>query len=223
MFVVISMSSVGWALIYFFTEALPVIYNKSGLSVQHASLLFLVMGFGIFFGFLPRTHDARKLKRSIANHKALHPEDKLIGFSFAAPSLAFGLWWLALTVPPQSNFPWYVTIVGLVPIGFATNEFACTLSAYVADKSTIYASSAFAAMSFLRAVLGGIFPLVGRPMYVSLGANTATMIIAAIATVFCATPILFAKYGKAIRKRKKFTMYSLEVNNETQIHNDRVD
>ncbi|CZR53513.1 related to MFS multidrug transporter [Phialocephala subalpina] len=222
-FVVTIMSSVGWALIYFFTEALPVIYAAFGLSFEHASLLFLAMGLGIVFGILPRIHDSRKLKRSIANLKALHPEDKLVGFSFAAPSLAFGLWWLALTVPPQSNFPWYVTIVGLIPIGFATNEFACTLSGYLADTYTIYASSAFAAMSFLRAVLGGVFPLVGRPMYVSLGANTATMIIAALATVFCATPTLFVRYGKAIRKRSKFAMYSLEVNNETQIHNDQVD
>lgn len=113
--------------------------------------------------------------------------------------------------------------MGLVPIGFAKNEFACTLSGYLADTYKIYASSAFAAMSFLRAVLGGVFPLVGRPMYISLGANTATMIIAALATVFCMTPILFAKYGKAIRKRSKFAMYSLEVNNETQIHNDQIE
>ncbi|KAF8861444.1 MFS multidrug transporter [Acephala macrosclerotiorum] len=222
-FVISIMSSVGWALIYFFAEALPVIYAAFGISIQHASLLFLAMGVGVLFGIIPRIHDSRKLKRSIASQKALHPEDKLIGFSFAAPSLAFGLWWLSLTVPPQSNFPWYVTIVGLVPIGFATNEFACTLSGYLADTYTIYASSAFAAMSFLRAILGGVFPLVGRPMYVSLGGNTATMIIAALATVFCATPILFAKYGKVIRKRSKFAMYSLEVNNEIQIHDNHVD
>ncbi|KAE8442469.1 hypothetical protein EG329_003312 [Mollisiaceae sp. DMI_Dod_QoI] len=222
-FVVTIMNSVAWALIYLFTGPLPFIYNSFSLSVQQASLLFLAMGLGLFIGILPRIHDWRKLNQRILEQKPLHPEDKLVGFSIAAPSLAFGLWWLALTVPPKSNFHWYVTIVGLIPIGFATNEFACTLSGYLADTYTIYASSAFAAMSFLRAVLGGVFPLVARPMYASLGANTATMIVASLATVFCATPVLFARYGKAIRKRSKFAKYSLEVNNETQIHNDNVD
>lgn len=223
LFAVAIMSSVGWALIYFFTEALPVIYANFGFSVQHSSLMFLAMGVGLFIGILPRVHDWRTLKRRAADRKPLHPEDKLLGFSVAAPSLAFGLWWLSLTVPPKSNFHWYITIVGLVPIGFATNEFACTLSGYLADTYTIYASSAFAAMSFLRAILGGVFPLVGRPMYVTFGSNTATMIVASFATVFCVTPILFTRYGKSIRKRSKFAIYSLEVNNETQIHTDNVD
>ncbi|KUJ08940.1 MFS multidrug transporter [Mollisia scopiformis] len=222
-FVVAIMSSVGWALIYFFTEALPIIYSNFNLSPDQSSLMFLAMGVGISIGILPRIHDWRKLKQRIVDQKPLHPEDKLIGFSFAAPSLAFGLWWLSLTVPPRSHFHWSVTVVGLIPIGFATNEFACTLSGYLGDTYTIYASSAFAAMSFLRAILGGVFPLFGRPMYVSLGSNTATMIIASLATVFCATPILFTRYGRAIRKRSKFASYSLEVNNETQIHADNIE
>jgi MFS family permease len=222
-FVVAIMSSVGWALIYFFTEAVPVIYTGFGLTSEQSSLLFLSMGLGIFIGIFPRIHDWRTLRQRSADQKALQPEDKLLGFSFAAPSLACGLWWLSLTVPPRSNFHWYVTIVGLISIGFATNEFACTLSGYLADTYTIYASSAFAAMSFLRAILGGVFPLVARPMYVSLGSNTASMILAALGTVFCITPIIFLRYGKTIRKRSKFAIYSVEINNQTQIHSDNVD
>ena len=128
-----------------------------------------------------------------------------------------------MTVPPASTLPWYATIVGLVPLGFATNEFACTLSGYLADTYTIYASSAFAALAFLRAVLAGLFPLVGRPMYVVLGSNWASVVLASVATVFCATPVLFMKFGKGIRQRSKFAKYSLAVNNETQIEIDNVE
>jgi hypothetical protein len=222
-FVVSIMSAVGWALIYLFTQALPVIYHGFGISRQQSSLLFLAILVGIFFGILPRIYDQGVLKKRFANDSPLHPEDKLIGFAFAAPSLAFGLWWLVLTVPPASNLPWYATIVGLIPIGFATNEFACTLSGYLADTYTIYASSAFAAMSFLRAVLGGLFPLIGEPMYTKVGSNWATVILACMATVFCATPVLFLKFGRRIRQRSKFAKYSLRANKETQIQDDNVE
>ncbi|PMD47633.1 MFS multidrug transporter [Hyaloscypha variabilis F] len=222
-FVVSIMSAVGWALIYLFTQAIPVICQGFGLSREQSSLLFLAILVGIFFGIFPRIYDHGVLKKRSDADSPLHPEDKLMGFAFAAPSLAFGLWWLVLTVPPASNLPWYATIVGLIPIGFATNEFACTLSGYLADTYTIYASSAFAAMSFLRAVLGGLFPLIGEPMYTALGSNWATVILACIATIFCATPVLFMKFGRRIRQKSKFAKYSLRVNRETQIQDDNVE
>ncbi|KAH7413516.1 MFS multidrug transporter [Cadophora sp. MPI-SDFR-AT-0126] len=222
-FVVSIMSAVGWALIYLFTESLPVVYGSFDFSRNQSSLLFLAIGAGIFFGVFPRLYDSRFLKRRILEGVPLHPEDKLVGFTYAAPSLALGLWWLTLTVPPASNLPWYASIIGLVPIGFATNEFACTLSGYLADTYTIYASSAFAAMSFLRAVLGGVFPLIGEPLYVNLGSNWATVVLACVATLFCATPTLLVKFGMRIRQRSKFAKYSLRVNNETQVENDNME
>ncbi|KAL2066765.1 hypothetical protein VTL71DRAFT_2837 [Oculimacula yallundae] len=222
-FVVSIMSAVGWALIYLFTEALPVIYGGFGFSRKESSLMFLAIGVGIFLGVFPRMHDRKMLNRRKMNGEGLRPEEKLVGFSYAAPCLAFGLWWLTLTIPPASNLPWYASIIGLIPIGFATNEFACTLSGYLADTFTIYASSSLAAMSFLRAILGGVFPLIGEPMYVNLGSNWATVVLACIATMFCATPVLFLKYGRRIRQRSKFAKYSLRVSNETQVEDDNMD
>lgn len=222
-FVVSIMSATGWALIYLFTEAIPVIYSGFGLSRPQSSLLFLAMAVGLLFGILCRFHDQQVLRQREKENKALHPEDKLTGFSFAAPALAAGLWWLVLSVPPASNLPWYGTIIGLIPIGFATNEFACTLSGYLADTYTIYASSAFAAMSFLRAVLGGLFPLIGEPMFAHLGANWALVVLASIATVFCASPVLFGRFGVRIRQRSEFAKYSMGVNKETAIRDDHVE
>lgn len=221
--IVSTMSVIGWALIYLFTECLLQIYASFGFSWSQSSLLFLVIGCGIFFGTLPRIHDYRLLKRKPRLQLHLCPEDKLFGFSFASPSLAFDLWWLTLTIPPASNLPWYASVVGLVANGFATNEFVCTLSGYLADTYTVYACSAFAAMSFLRAELGGIFPLLGTPMYIKLGSNWATAVLACVATIFCSTIPFFRTYGKRIRQRSNFAKYSLTVNRDTQIHDDNVE
>jgi hypothetical protein len=222
-FVVSIMSATGWALIYLFTEALPVIYSGFGLTRQQSSLLFLAMMIGLLFGIFPRFHDRTALKQRAKDGNPLHPEDKLTGFSFAAPALAFGLWWLSLSVPPASNLPWFATVVGLIAIGFATNEFAYTLSSYLADTYTIYASSAFAAMSFLRAVLGGLFPLIGEPMVRSLGANWALVVLACVSSIFCASPVLFRKFGVRIRMRSEFARWSLGVSRETGIRDEGVE
>lgn len=222
-FMVSIMSATAWAIIYLFTTLLPGVYAGFGLTRQQSSLLFLAMAVGLVFGIIPRTIDRRILATRKRKGKPLRPEDKLTGFSLAALSLAAGLWWLVLSVPPASNLPWYASIIGLIPIGFATNEFACTLSGYLADTYTIYASSAFAAMSFLRAVLGGLFPLVGEPMVQGLGANWALVCVAVVATLFCVTPGLFGRWGQRIRERSRFAGYSKGVNRETQIGEDGMD
>jgi hypothetical protein len=216
------MSAVAWALIYLFTEAIPVIYHNFGLTRQQSSLLFLAIALGLAFGTLPRLHDKQVINKRHRKKKLLHPEDKLTGFAFAAPSLAFGLWWLVLTTPPASTLPWYATIVGLIPIGFAINEFACTLSGYLADTYTIYTSSALAALAFLRAVLAGLFPLIGEPMYAGLGVNWASVVLAGVATIFCFTPIWFIRYGREIRQRSEFAKYSFRMNSETQIEDENM-
>ena len=154
----------------------------------------------------------------------LHPENKLAGFAFAAPSLAVGLWWFAWTIPPAIvDVHWAVSMIGLVFVGFATNEFACTLSGYLADSYTIYSSSGFAALAFLRALLAGTFPLFAYPMYEVLDANKASTVLAAVATVFCVSPFLFIKYGMRIRQRSRFARYSLRGHSETQIQNDNLE
>lgn len=160
-------------------------------------------------------------------HKAgtpLNPEDKLFGFFFAAPALAGGLWWVAWTIPPHvTNLHWSVSMLGLIPVGFATNEFACTLSGYLADSYTVYASSAFAALAFLRAIVAGCLPLFGRKMYEGLGSNEAGSIVAGVAVLFCICPPVLKIYGKRIRQRSKFASYSMEVYRDTRIEFEHVE
>lgn len=215
-FVVSTMSAVVWSLVYLFTEAIPIIYFSFGLSPAQSSLLFLAMALGLLLGIIPRLQDMNVLANRRRKKQAIQPEDKLTGFIFAAPALAFGLWWLVLTTPPASTLPWYATIPGLIPIGFAITEFACTLSGYLADTYTIYTSSALASLAFLRAVLAGLFPLAGESMYRKLGANWAGVVLAFVATAFCAAPVVFVKGGKELRARSKFAKWSLAVNGEME-------
>lgn len=62
----------------------------------------------------------------------------------------------------------------------------------------------------MRAVVSGSLPLFTNQMYEGLGANKATTVLAAVATAFCAAPVLFLRYGQMLRERSKFSTYSRE-------------
>ena len=215
------MSAVSFGLIYFFAEALPVVYGSFGFSERQASLAFIPIGIGLMGGVFTRLYDRRILQRRRKQNKPLEPEDKLVGFAIAAPVLAISLWIFAWTIPPRApHVHWIVSMFALILAGFAANEFDCTLAGYLSDSYTIYAASAYAGLSLLRTFACAAFPLFGHQMYTGLGSNVASSILAVVATVFCFCPIIFLKYGKRIREASKFARYSLTVYRDNQLEDD---
>lgn len=211
-FIVATISAIAFALVYLFTEALPPIYQAQGFSVPSSNLPFLAIGVGLLPGFLTRYMDYRNIVRNQREGTSLQPEHKLMGFSIGAPMLAIGLWWFAWTIPPEvPDVHWIVSVMPLVLVGYALNEFDAVLAGYLADSYLSYAASGFAALSFVRSMLSATFPLFAPYMFNGLGANVAASILAAMATVFCLIPPLFTKYGHSIRARSKFARHSLEV------------
>lgn len=189
-----------------------------GLSNPTASLPFLAIGLGICLSIPTRFWDLQILRRRHRSHTPIEPEDKIIGFAFAAPALMIGLWWFSWTIPPLiSGLNFIIPTVGLVLVGFAVNEIAYTLSGYLEDTYTVYAASAFAGLAFVRALISGIMPLVGYVMFGTLKANVVGSILAGVATVFCLAPVVFFRYGRRLRERSEFASFSLEVNQRTQI------
>lgn len=214
------MGSVVCATFWLMAEALLVVYGSFGFSERHASLAFLPIGIGLFFGILTRLYDTRILSDRRKKGKTLEPEDKLFGFAIAAPTLAISFWWFAWTIPPHVHNHWIVSMIALAPVGFALNEFLYTLSGYLADSYTIYAASAFAGLLLSRSfVTAAILPFT-YPMFTNLGANVASSILASVATVFCIAPIVLIRYGKRIRLASKFAKYSLSAYQDNQVEDD---
>ncbi|KAL7953903.1 major facilitator superfamily domain-containing protein [Trichoderma compactum] len=103
----------------------------------------------------------------------------------------------------------YLKAVGL---GLATwgiySVYLATFN-YLADTYHIYASSALAAQSFCRNVLGGSFPLITSVMFTNLGLRGAGGMLGGIATALTAIPWVLLIYGERIRARSKFAKVSL--------------
>jgi len=89
----------------------------------------------------------------------------------------------------------------------------------------MFAASALAANTFMRSILGAIFPLFATYMFdgesmnrtpatqgvhtlkiftLGIGINWGMTLVACVATVLAPTPFVFYFYGKKIRARSKF-------------------
>ncbi|KAH9905362.1 major facilitator superfamily transporter [Xylariomycetidae sp. FL2044] len=210
--------AISWGIIYLFTESLLGIYQSLGFTRPRASLPFLVIASGIALTALPRLWDMKIIKRRRKQNERVEPEDKITGFALAAPALASGLVVFSWTIPPLvTGVHWIVPTLALAPIGFAVNEMAYTLSGYLADAYLLYASSAFSAIAFVRALVSGLMPLIAHIMYAGLGANLAGTVIAGIAVVFRAAPWVFFRYSKKLREASPFARFSLEGYRRTNI------
>jgi len=79
---------------------------------------------------------------------------------------------------------------------------------YLIDSYTLFASSVLAANGVLRSLFGAAFPLFTAQMYDSLGIHWASSITAFLAVACVPFPLLFYKYGAAIRSRCKYAAQS---------------
>ncbi|TGO57215.1 hypothetical protein BOTNAR_0206g00020 [Botryotinia narcissicola] len=211
-----TLSAIAFSLLFLFTESLDIVFKPYGFSQTSYSLAFIAYAIGMIFGIPVRLVEFFHLKKR-AETKELEPEDKIIGFATGAPALAAGLWLMAWTTPPLVHgIDWVVPMIGLAGAGFAANEIEYALGNYLADTYTVYASSAFAAYSTLRALLSGMFPLFADRMYNGLGSNVAGSILAGVATLWLISPYVFIKYGKTLREKEKFAKFSLETDPNPQ-------
>ncbi|KAE8153954.1 MFS general substrate transporter [Aspergillus avenaceus] len=213
--VIALMIAFAFGLLYIFTEALQPIYESMGFSTTHSSLAFVAIATGIWFSSLTRILDFWILDNLHRKGQPVKPEHKLAGLAIGAPVLAISMWWFGWTIPPHvQGVHWIVPTIPLAMMGYSLNEFDTVLYGYLGDSYLSYSASATAAVAFLRALLSGVFPLFTNIMFRDLTPNVAMSVLAALATVFCAAPLLFIRYGERIRARSKFAKHSLQIQAE---------
>ncbi|MCJ1367330.1 hypothetical protein MMC16_006462 [Acarospora aff. strigata] len=74
---------------------------------------------------------------------------------------------------------------------------------YLADTYHRYASSALAAQSFCRNMLGGIFPLITNPMFRRMTIAGASSFLGGVGALLTIVPWILVFYGPRIRARSK--------------------
>ncbi|KAK7702155.1 hypothetical protein SLS57_011455 [Botryosphaeria dothidea] len=193
--------SFSWAILYLTLGAIPLVFEtRYDMSLGQANSIFAVMVvFAIFATLLSIFQEnwARR-KGKLDNN----PEGRLYFACIESALMPIGLFMFGWT--SASSIHW---IVPTIAIGFATvGIFSIYLATfnYLADVYHRYASSALAAQSFCRNMLGGAFPLITTQMYRKLSYGGASSMLGGIGAVLTIVPWVLVFYGPQIRRRSKF-------------------
>lgn len=197
--------SLVYALIYLMFVAFPYAFQVvRGWDLGIAALPFI----GLFIGYLLGsviciTESTVRFRRLLRlNNGSFAPEERLPTMILGSFVLIAGLFWFAWT--SSRNITWIPQVISSIPIGAGIFLVFVPGQVYLMDVYTIHAASALAGNAFVRAALACAFPLIGDPMYETLGVAWGMSLLGFICLALAPCPIAFYLYGHKVRAWSKY-------------------
>ncbi|KAL6238903.1 hypothetical protein BDW75DRAFT_227698 [Aspergillus navahoensis] len=190
-----------WAILYLKFSAVPLVFSTNHkFNIEQNGAVFSAVSIAAIMGTVLSINQ-EKLAAQVGKMSNT-PEGRLYFACVESILMPVGLFWFGWT--SYSSVPWIVptiavgcSTIGILSIYLATFN-------YLADTYHRYASSAIAAQSFCRNVLGGIFPLVTNAMFTNLGYPAACSLLGGIGVLLTIVPWVLVFFGPKIRARSKF-------------------
>ncbi|PGH15299.1 hypothetical protein AJ79_02464 [Helicocarpus griseus UAMH5409] len=191
-----------YGLLYLFFTTIPSVFkNQYGFSPGLSGLAYSGIGIGFATGVtaIALTSDKIATKLTARNNGVFEPEMRLPTMVFFAFLIPISFFWYGWTAEKQVH--WIAPIIGMFPFGVGLIGVYMPAQLYVIDCYPKYAASATAALTASRSLVGALLPLAGPKMFDSLGLGWGNSLLGFLAVAFIPVPILFNRYGKAIRER----------------------
>lgn len=132
------------------------------------------------------------------------PESRLYFTCLTATFLPLGLFLFGFT--SRETIHWISPAVALCLASMGIYSVYLATFNYLADFYQAYASSALAAQSCCRNLLGGVFPLVTLPLFENLGIARAGALLGGVALGLTLVPWVLVFFGSRIRARSSFAV-----------------
>jgi len=193
--------SFGWAVLYLMFSIIPYAFKQVyDFNLEQAFAVFAALCVAGFI-FTPITIWQEKLA---IRYKFLPdtPEARLYFACVESALLPIGLFWFGWTITPDT--PWIVPAMAITCASMGVFTIYLAVFSYLADIYHSYASSAIAAQSFCRNMLGGSFPLFTDVMFARMTFGGASSFLGGIAVLLTLVPWVLVFYGHRIRARSKF-------------------
>ncbi|KAE8153658.1 hypothetical protein BDV25DRAFT_127035 [Aspergillus avenaceus] len=192
--------SFSWAVLYLQFGSVPLIFTTNhDFNTEQSGAVFTSMCVAVIIATLISIYQERVVGRFIALPNT--PEKRLYFACVQAVLMPIGLFWFGWT--SYRSVPW---IVPALAVGCATMGILSIYLAvfnYLADTYHRYASSAIAAQSCCRNLLGGVFPLVTKALFTNLGYPGASSLLGGIGALLTLVPWALAFYGPVIRGKSR--------------------
>lgn len=200
--------SFAWAVLYLTFGAIPLVFSTShNFTLDESGSVFAAISVAAILSTIIAIVSDGICKKKFPQISK-KPEGRLYIACFQSVLLPIGLFWFG-----WSSFPSVPWIVPTLAVGSATmGIFSIYLAVfnYLADTYHRYASSALAAQSFCRNMLGGVFPLITQQMFHAMTFQGAGSFLGGVATLLTLVPFVLLFYGPKIRARSKFASEIME-------------
>ncbi|KAF5964257.1 major facilitator family transporter protein [Fusarium bulbicola] len=207
-----------WAVLYLSFSIVPYLYSDNyNMSMRIYVAMMASAIIATVVGILQESLMKHPLWSGHVDEKEVSPFWRFMRKNFPADSPEARLYFSCLTalLLPAGLFVAFLSPISTshytqaIGIGFANwgiySVYLATFN-YLADTYHMYASSALAAQSFCRNVLGGIFPVLTGIMFDNLGLRNAGSVLGGIASVLTLIPWILVFFGSRIRARSKFAI-----------------
>jgi len=201
-----------YGILYMLFSAYPIVFQEGhGWTPGVGGLAFIPIAIGILTGitYIIFYENPRFVKVMQEHGGKAPPEARLPCAIVGSISLTIGLIWFSASCNPETF--WIVPMIAGAPFGGGMVLVFIALQNYLVDAYVIYAASVLASNSLLRSLFGAAFPLFTTQMYDRLGVQWASAIPAFLAVACLPFPIIFYKYGDAVRLRCKYAREAAEV------------
>lgn len=195
-------TSLLFGILYLTFQAYPYIFVVNhGFDVQSTGLAFVGLGIGMAAGtalnicLIIRTHK---------QHPGIEPppEARLITGQVGAVVVPASLYWLAFTSYPHVH--WIAPVIATAFFGMGFILCFSSTFTYLVSAYRPMAASAMAANAFARSMFAAAFPLFAGQMYVTLGTDGATALLAGVMTIAAPLPFIFHRIGARLRTQSRF-------------------
>jgi MFS family permease len=199
--------SFAWAVLYLTFAAIPLVFTtRHGFNIQQDGYIFTSISIASIIFAVICIYQEKIAKKY--NKLPNTPEARLYFACYESALLPIGLFIFGWT--SNSSIHW---IVPTIALGISTmGIFSIYLAVfnYLADTYHRYASSALAAQSCCRNLLGGALPLVTTQMYTGLSYGGASSLLGGIGVLLTFVPWVLMLRGPKIRARSKFASEIME-------------
>ena len=205
--------SFSWAVLYMTFSAIPLIYQTTyGFNLEQTGSIFTAISVAsAIFTFVSIYQEKWGLRYlpPKQRHVLTTPEGRLYFACLESALLPIGCLWFSIT-GAYPSIPWIVPTLGVACATMGIFSIYLAVFNYLADTYHRYASSALAAQSFCRNLLGGAFPLFTTQMFNTMTFQGAGGFLGGTGFLLTTVPWVLLLFGPKIRAKSKLASEIME-------------